>query len=135
MHSAGKVRCVVVTPEKTIFDREASMVVVPSFDGEIGVMPGHAAAVARLGSGELRLTGAAEGSTSYFIEGGFVQIKDNVVTVMTPKVRERSELDVARLEAQFNELSAQTSTSTAGQQARTERLNGIRSALRLARRR
>ena len=51
----GRVRCVVVTPEKAVLDETAELVIVPMFDGEFGVLPGCAPVIGRLGAGELRL--------------------------------------------------------------------------------
>ena len=60
------------------------MVVLPMFDGELGVQPGHSAFVGQLGPGTLKLT---NGNTAkqYFIDGGFVQVAKNVVNVLTGK--------------------------------------------------
>jgi F-type H+-transporting ATPase subunit epsilon len=80
----GRVRCVVVTPERAFLDEVAEMVVVPMYDGELGVLPGRAPLIGRLGAGELRLkTGTAV--KRYFVEAGFVQVRLNVVTVLTAR--------------------------------------------------
>lgn len=133
MSSDKKLRCVVVTPEKVFLEREVSLVVIPSFDGEVGILPGHVPTVARLGSGEMRLSEERSGK-SYYVEGGFAQIRDNVVTILTPVVRELTELDTAKLERELEELSLtlESSFSAGGQQHRLEKMNRIRSALRLA---
>ncbi|TWU37714.1 ATP synthase epsilon chain, sodium ion specific [Novipirellula aureliae] len=78
------IRCVVVTPEKTEFDREADSVVLPMFDGELGVMKGHSPFIGRLGYGTLKLETAA-GQQRYFIDGGFAQVEDNTVNVLTSR--------------------------------------------------
>ena len=44
-----------MTPEKAVLDQIAEMVVLPMFDGELGVLPGTAPIIGRLGAGELRL--------------------------------------------------------------------------------
>jgi len=82
----GLVRCVVVTPEKAVLDETAELVIVPMFDGELGVLPGRAPLIGRLGAGELRLKsgGAVK---RYFVEAGFVQVRSNVVTVLTANAR------------------------------------------------
>src|SRR5215471_18977929 len=80
----GHVRCVVVTPEKAVLDKTVEMVILPMFDGELGVLHGRAPLIGRLGAGELRLkTGAAV--ERWFVEAGFVQVRSNVVTVLTSK--------------------------------------------------
>lgn len=48
-------RLVLVTPEKTLFDRPVASLQVPLFDGGAGVYPGRAPLVGRLGAGVLRL--------------------------------------------------------------------------------
>jgi F-type H+-transporting ATPase subunit epsilon len=80
---------VVISPENTIFDGEADAVVAPAWDGEIGILRGHAPLMALLGSGEMRVTRG--GSVEHFhLEGGFLQVVDNVVTVLS----ERAEVAV-----------------------------------------
>ena len=78
---SGELRVVVVTPEQTVLDATSDFVALPLFDGELGVAPGHAPMIGRLGYGELRI-GHGEGQR-YYIDGGFVQVVDNVVSVLT----------------------------------------------------
>ena len=88
------IQCVVVTPERTELDVQADAVTVPLFDGEMGILTGHSPMVGRLGFGLLRIKNAS-GSQNYFVEGGFVQVADNVVSVLTDKVVSASELTSA----------------------------------------
>ncbi len=75
---------VVISPEATIFDGEADGVVAPAWDGEIGILRGHAPLMAVLGSGELRITRG--GTVEHFhVEGGFLQVTHDVVTVLSEK--------------------------------------------------
>lgn len=76
-------RLILVTPEKTLFDRPVASIRVPMFDGSAGIYPGRAPLVGRLGIGELRLLGNDGVSESYFVEGGFIQIKGEQVSVLT----------------------------------------------------
>ncbi len=78
-------RCVIVTPERTEVDVIATSVTVPLFDGEMGILKNHSPLVGRLGYGVLRVQDAAS-TSKYFIEGGFVQVADNVVSVLTDRV-------------------------------------------------
>jgi F-type H+-transporting ATPase subunit epsilon len=77
-------RCIVVTPERTELDREAEYIALPMFDGELGVLQGRAPLIGRLGYGTLRLQTVA-GPERYFIDGGFAQVENNVVSVLTGK--------------------------------------------------
>ena len=84
-------RCVVVTPEHALVDETATFVALPLYDGEIGIAPGRAPLVGRLGCGELRIRRGAL-TDYYFVDGGFVQVRDNVVSVLTPRARKGSEI-------------------------------------------
>ncbi|NNE00797.1 MAG: ATP synthase F1 subunit epsilon [Pirellulaceae bacterium] len=78
------IRCVVVTPERTELDREAESVVLPMFDGSLGVLTGRAPMIGRLGFGTLRLQTAA-GPERYYVDGGFAQVEKNVVNILTSR--------------------------------------------------
>ena len=75
----------VISPESVLFDGEVSSVVAPAFDGEIGILEGHAPMMTLLGKGALRLGGGS--SRNFEIEGGFLQVIDNVVRIVTEKAK------------------------------------------------
>lgn len=77
-------RCVVVTPERTELNREAEYISLPLYDGELGVLSGRAPLIGRLGYGTLRLQTAA-GPEHYYIDGGFAQVENDVVSILTGK--------------------------------------------------
>jgi F-type H+-transporting ATPase subunit epsilon len=80
-----RLQCVVVTPEKAILDEPADMVILPMVDGELGVLPRRAALVGRLGKGELRIK-LGNDTKRLQVEGGFAQVRSDVVTVLTTRV-------------------------------------------------
>src|SRR5207253_820214 len=82
MPESKPLQCVVVTPERAVLDEPADFVALPMYDGELGVLPGRAPLIGRLGLGELRLRRGPD-TRRYFIEGGFAQVRSNVVTVLT----------------------------------------------------
>lgn len=77
-------QCVVVTPEKAVLDEKVDFVALPMYDGELGVLPGRAPLIGRLGYGELR-TRHGTHTRRFFVDGGFAQVRANVVTVLTPR--------------------------------------------------
>ncbi len=84
-------RCVVVTPERAAIDETADFVALPMYDGELGVAPGRLPLIGRLGYGELRIVrGAAV--RRYYVDGGFVQVRADVVTVLTARAVAAGEL-------------------------------------------
>ncbi|OUT57980.1 MAG: F0F1 ATP synthase subunit epsilon [Rhodopirellula sp. TMED11] len=90
-------RCIVVTPEKTELDCEANAINLPMFDGSLGVLPGRAPMIGRLGFGTLLLETAA-GPQKYFVDGGFAQVEDNVVNLLTERALPVDMLDVGESE-------------------------------------
>ncbi len=72
----------VISPERILFEGEADAVVAPAFDGEVGVMTDHAPMLTLLGSGELRLN-VRGAMTRFTVQGGFMQVVDNTVRVVT----------------------------------------------------
>ena len=89
---AGLLQVRIVTPEKQVYAAPAERVVVPAHDGEVGILPRHARFLASLGVGELR---AVAGATvqRFFVEGGFVQVRDDRVTVLCERASTLGELD------------------------------------------
>jgi F-type H+-transporting ATPase subunit epsilon len=73
----------VISPEAVLFEGDADSVVAPAYDGEVGILTGHAPLMALLGDGELRLGGGA--GRRFNVSGGFMQVLDNHVRVVTEK--------------------------------------------------
>ena len=74
----------VISPESVLFEGEAQSVVAPAFDGEVGILENHAPLMTLLGKGELRLGGGGA-DRRFTIDGGFLQVVDNVVRVVTER--------------------------------------------------
>ena len=134
-HKTGKtgrrLQCVVVTPERTLFDELVDFVALPLYDGELGVLPGRTPLIGRLGFGELR-TKEAGAVKRYFVDGGFVQIRDDVVTVLTNRATPSIKVDAA---AATKELELAQSRRVSGDIEQTEKAKAIaraRAQLRIA---
>jgi len=82
MAAEARMRVSVISPEATVFEGRAASLVAPAWDGELGVLPGHAPMVVLLGSGELRIE-AEGGSRRFRVAGGFMQVVDDTVTVLS----------------------------------------------------
>ena len=71
----------VISPEAVLFEGQTESVIAPAFDGQVGILTGHAPMVTLLGQGELRLgTGAGQ---RFRVQGGFLQVVDDQVRVVT----------------------------------------------------
>ena len=93
-------RLVIVTPEKTLFDETVSSLRFPLFDGAIGILPGRLPLIGRLGAGELKVHVGGQ-DRSFFIDGGFVQVKKGVVTLLTHQALPTDELSAAVAEQEL----------------------------------
>jgi F-type H+-transporting ATPase subunit epsilon len=80
-------RVSIISPERVLFEGETDSVVAPAFDGQVGVLTSHAPMMTLLGRGELRLgTGAAV--RRFTVQGGFLQVVDDQVRVVTERAAE-----------------------------------------------
>lgn len=84
-------QCVVVTPERAVLDETVDFVSIPMYDGELGVLPGRLPLIGRLGTGELRYLVLGK-HHHFFVDGGFVQVKDDVVTILTSRAIKAEEI-------------------------------------------
>ncbi|MBI4512663.1 MAG: F0F1 ATP synthase subunit epsilon [Gemmatimonadetes bacterium] len=78
----------VITPERKVYEGEATFAVVPAWDGEIGILHDHAPLLALLGSGTLRLETSKNGTLRFRVSGGFVQVVENEVAVLSEEATE-----------------------------------------------
>ena len=125
-------KCIVVTPEKTVLSQDATFVVLPLYDGECGILPNHAPLIARLGAGELRITGTDGQLTLYYVEGGFVEVLGDTVALLTMYALPTADLDLAKAEAGLEEDLTDPNDSMLLSGIRQERLYNQRARVRIA---
>ena len=74
----------VISPERILFEGDTDSLVSPAFDGQVGVLTAHAPMMTLLGRGVLRVDGGEGGGQLRFrVEGGFLQVADDEVRVVT----------------------------------------------------
>jgi F-type H+-transporting ATPase subunit epsilon len=88
----------IATPERLLAREKAVRSQIPAKDGYIGVLPDHAALLSELGIGALTYTTPEDHRYSIAICGGFLEINDNVVRVLTDMAEKGHEIDVSRAE-------------------------------------
>src|SRR5713101_6480005 len=125
---AVPLRCVVVTPERALLDAEVDFVALPMYDGELGVLPGRAALIGRLGHGGLRTRRGAD-TDRFFVDGGFAQVHNNIVTVLTPRALKAEEINASAAEQALE--AAKAAHGSAEERLKTEAR--ARAQLRLVR--
>jgi F-type H+-transporting ATPase subunit epsilon len=88
----------IATPERLLVQQRVTEAQIPAAGGMIGILPQHAALLSEMGIGQLSYTGG-EGRRTLFVSGGWLQILNNHVRVLTDRAEMANEIDVARAEA------------------------------------
>jgi F-type H+-transporting ATPase subunit epsilon len=88
--------CEIVTPERITYTNEVEMVVVPSLDGELGVLPLHAPLVAALKAGEVRVK-IGDDTDWFAISGGYLQVNMDRAIILADDAVSSSQIDLERV--------------------------------------
>ena len=92
---ADRIQLEVVTPERRVLAEPVEMVTVPGLGGELGILPGHTPLISQLQTGVL--TYVQEGkNSSLHVSGGFVEVRDDHVSVLAEVAERPDEIDTAR---------------------------------------
>jgi F-type H+-transporting ATPase subunit epsilon len=125
---SGSFRVAVVTPEREVLAAEAKFVALPAFDGEMGVLPRRAPLLAQLGSGTLRVEGTDGTRTELFVSGGFAQMVEDRLTILTEEAADPVQLTADRARTDLTaarELPATSEESYAKKQRALDRARAI----------
>ena len=108
---ADKIELEVVTPERRVLAEPVEMVTVPGLSGELGILPGHTPLISQLKTGVLTYVQDGKGFQLH-VSGGFVEVRDDHVSVLAEVAERPEEIDAARarqsrerLEKQLNSWS------------------------------
>ena len=93
----------IVNPEKSFLSKEnVTEVVVPAFEGEMGILKDHISIISFLKPGIIKVYSKSEES-KYFVEDGIVEFKDNNLSILTSTIFKVSELDKNKIENLISE--------------------------------
>jgi F-type H+-transporting ATPase subunit epsilon len=88
----------IATPERLLASEKAVRAQIPAKDGFIGVLPDHAALLSELGIGALTYSTPGGQFYSLAISGGFLEIRDNIVRILSDSAERAQEIDVPKAE-------------------------------------
>jgi F-type H+-transporting ATPase subunit epsilon len=88
----------VITPERIALDQPVSSVRIPGVDGSIGILPRHAPMVAALDSGVMRYKAGGR-EHAMFVAGGFAEVRDQTVRIVSQAGEKPEEIDESRAKA------------------------------------
>lgn len=87
----------IVSAEHEIYSGEAKMVFAPAEMGEVGIAPGHAPLVTKMGPGEVRVKDTEGNESAFFVSGGMLEVQPKVITVLSDTAQRAEDLDEAAI--------------------------------------
>jgi F-type H+-transporting ATPase subunit epsilon len=88
--------CEIVTPERILYTNEVEMVIAPTIEGEVGILPLHAPMVAALKPGEVRVRYETDRIEWFAISGGYLQVHEDKVMILADDAAASGQIDVER---------------------------------------
>lgn len=129
--ASDELQCAVITPDRQVLDVPVQSVVLPAHDGQIGVLRDRAPLLCKLGIGVVKLD--VDGRQQrVFVDGGFAQVLNNVVTVLTPYALEPAQIQRRRAEADLQAAQAMPITDDASFETRQNAIARAKAQLELA---
>lgn len=126
-------RLVIITPERTVLDETVQSLRFPLYDGDIGILPGRLPLIGRLGCGAL-IIHTSGGDQRYFIDGGFVQVRQSVVTLLTNEAVPADRLSSAQAERELEVARTKPAITDEEYRAKLRALQRARRMLSLSKR-
>ena len=105
---AQQLKLDIVTPERRVLSESVDMTTIPGLNGELGILPGHTPLISQLKTGILSYT--KDGKTSQLhVSGGFVEVRDDLVSVLADIAERPEEIDGAQARAARERVEKQLS--------------------------
>ena len=108
----------IVNPEKSFLSKEnVTEVVVPAFEGEMGILKDHISIISFLKPGIIKVYSKSE-ENKYFVEDGIVEFKDNSLSILTSSIYNMSDLDKNKIDQIFKDAEKESSGDNIDDQKR-----------------
>ena len=91
------IRVEIVSEDRSVYEGDADIVVIPGVSGEMGILPNHAPLISTLGFGVLKVRYKGE-EELFTISGGIVEVQPDIVTVLASAAENVMEIDISRAE-------------------------------------
>ena len=95
----------VVTPERIFLEGEASMVVVPGVEGDIGFLSNHSNLITSIRPGMIKVSDSSEKQNSLFVEEGFVKFSNNELLIVAVGVDNEESVNTELINEKINRLT------------------------------
>ena len=114
----------IVTPEAKVYSDTIDSVVIPTVEGEIGILPGHIPLLTQVEHGELRVAKGAE-TQLLAVSGGFAQIEGDTVRVLAEHAITEEKIDESAVEAALKRAEQEIATAKTMDPKELEHLQGL----------
>jgi F-type H+-transporting ATPase subunit epsilon len=92
------IRCEIVSQDRTVFEGDADLVILPGATGEMGILPHHAPVLAILKYGVIKVRQSGQ-EHLFTVAGGIAEVQPEIVTVLADAAENIEEIDVTRAQA------------------------------------
>ncbi len=123
-------KCVVVTPERVVLECDAEFAALPAWDGEIGIMHSRAPLMVKLGIGVMRVK-SDEGEQKMAISGGFAEMVDNKLSILTEHAHFAADLDKADVQQALADAQALEAHDVVAVEARQQAIARAKAQLKI----
>ena len=132
MAKSAPIHCSVITPEEQILNTTATSVVIPAHDGQIGILSHRAPLLCALGTGVLKVDTLDAGLREFYVDGGFAQVLNNEVIVLTERAAAAENVSRADAEKALAEAEDLPGGNAEAQQARQRAVQRAKTQIRIA---
>jgi F-type H+-transporting ATPase subunit epsilon/F-type H+-transporting ATPase subunit delta len=109
----------IVNPEKSFFSREdVTEVVVPAFEGEMGILKDHISIISFLKPGLLKVIDAAAVEETYYVEDGIIEFKNNCLSILTSNIFDIKKIDKNKVRDILTEAEKESQNQDMSDQAK-----------------
>ena len=111
------IRCEIVSQDRTVYEGDVDMVILPGSDGEMGILPNHAPVLSTLAMGVIKINQNDE-EHIFTVTGGVAEVQPKIVTVLADAAEHIDEIDIARAEEAKQRAAAEAKKKAAEEAAR-----------------
>lgn len=95
---AKTLQCEIVSAEQPLFSGAVKMIIATGSDGELGILPGHTPLLTGLKAGPVRIKMADDSEEVFYVNGGYLEVQPNVVTLLADTAARATDIDEAAAE-------------------------------------
>ena len=100
----------IISPDQTILKQETNEVIIPSFEGQMGILSNHIPLITFLRPGIIIIK--AEGEKEYYVEEGTVEFSNNNLLILTSTARDIAHLDKSKINELLQKAEANLNTQS-----------------------